>query len=83
MSPWEYTLANLLSDSATQRRRSGNGISARSRDASRIDQGFDEWWGIKNTTDEAAYSSYALYRAVAEETGIEAPKCGRPKGAKG
>ena len=22
------------------------------------DQGFDEWWGIKNTWDEAAYTTY-------------------------
>ena len=26
------------------------------------DQGFDEWFGIKNTSDEAGYSSYKLFR---------------------
>jgi arylsulfatase A-like enzyme len=48
-----------------------------------IDQGFDEWWGIKNTTDEAGYSSYALYRAVAEATGIESPKIWEGKKGEG
>jgi arylsulfatase len=28
------------------------------------DQGFDEWFGIKNSSDEAGYSSYKLYREL-------------------
>ena len=34
------------------------------------DQGFDEWFGIKNTSDEAGYSSYPLFA----ESGGEVPK---------
>jgi arylsulfatase A-like enzyme len=30
------------------------------------DQGFDEWWGYKNSTDETAHTSYATYRAIAK-----------------
>lgn len=74
MSPWEYTLANLLSDSGYATAAFGKWHLGEVEGRLPIDQGFDQWWGIKNTTDEAAYSSYALYRAVAEETGIEAPK---------
>jgi arylsulfatase len=33
------------------------------------DQGFDEWWGIKNTWDEAAYTSYPLFK----ESGMPIP----------
>jgi arylsulfatase len=35
-----------------------------------IDQGFDEWFGIKNTSDESGYSSYPLFA----ESGFPAPK---------
>src|SRR5262249_32975839 len=34
------------------------------------DQGFDEWFGIKNSSDEAGYLSYKLYR----ELGYPAPQ---------
>lgn len=74
MSPWEYTLAELLSESGYSTAAFGKWHLGEVEGRLPIDQGFDEWWGIKNTTDEAGYSSYALYRAVAEATGIEAPK---------
>ena len=38
------------------------------------DQGFDEWWGYKNSADETGYSSYATYRAIAKAKGIQTPK---------
>jgi arylsulfatase len=34
------------------------------------DQGFDEWFGIKNTSDESGYSSYPLFA----ESGFPVPK---------
>ena len=34
------------------------------------DQGFDEWFGIKNTSDESGYTSYALFA----ESGYPVPK---------
>jgi arylsulfatase len=33
------------------------------------DQGFDEWWGIKNSMDEAGYSAWSLFK----ESGMETP----------
>ncbi len=74
MSPWEYTLAELLSDSGYSTAAFGKWHLGDVEGRLPVDQGFDEWWGIKNTTDEAGYSSYALYREVAEVTGIETPK---------
>ena len=74
MSPWEYTLAELLSDSGYATAAFGKWHLGDVPGRLPIDQGFDEWWGIKNTTDEAAYTSYALYRAVADAVDIETPK---------
>ena len=37
-------------------------------------QGFDEWWGYKNSVDEAGYTSYAAFRELASALGIESPK---------
>jgi arylsulfatase A-like enzyme len=74
MSPWEYTLAELLADSGYATAAFGKWHLGETEGRLPIDQGFDEWWGIKNTTDEAGYSAYALYRAVAEATGMEPPK---------
>jgi arylsulfatase len=74
MSPWEYTLAELLVDSGYATAAFGKWHLGDVDGRLPIDQGFDEWWGIKNTTDEAGYTSYALYRAVADATGIEPPK---------
>ena len=33
------------------------------------DQGFDEWWGIENSWDEAGYTSYPLFK----ESGMKPP----------
>jgi len=30
------------------------------------DQGFDEWWGYKNSVDEAGWTSYATFDALAK-----------------
>jgi arylsulfatase A-like enzyme len=74
MSPWEYTLAELLCESGYSTAAFGKWHLGEVEGRLPTDQGFDQWWGIKNTTDEAGYSSYALYRAVAEATGIESPQ---------
>ena len=33
------------------------------------DVGFDEWWGLKNSSDEAGYTAYPLFK----ESGVEPP----------
>lgn len=72
--PWEYTLANLLSDEGYATSAWGKWHLGDVEGRLPTDQGFDEWWGEKNTTDEAGYTSYALYRALAEKMGFETPK---------
>ena len=34
------------------------------------DQGFDEWWGYRNSADEAGWTSYATFEAIAKAKGI-------------
>jgi arylsulfatase len=70
LSPWEYTLANLLSDAGYATALYGKWHEGDVDGRLPTDQGFDEWWGIKNTSDEAGYTSYALFA----ESGVAAPK---------
>jgi len=57
MAPWEYTLPELLSDSGYKTALYGKWHLGEVEGRLPTDQGFDEWYGIKNTTDEAGYSS--------------------------
>ncbi len=57
MAPWEYTLPELLSDSEYKTALFGKWHLGDVEGRLPTDQGFDQWYGIKNTTDEAGYSS--------------------------
>ena len=57
MAPWEYTLANLLADCGYSTGLLGKWHLGDVEGRLPTDQGFDEWFGIKNTSDEAGYSS--------------------------
>ncbi|NMT03462.1 sulfatase-like hydrolase/transferase, partial [Vibrio parahaemolyticus] len=47
------------------------------------DQGFDEWYGIANTTDESEYSSQPGYKAILPKPQILSARAGQdPKGVK-
>jgi arylsulfatase len=70
LAPWEYTLAKLLSDAGYTTALYGKWHEGDVEGRLPTDQGFDEWWGIKNTSDEAGYTSYPLF----VESGMPAPK---------
>jgi arylsulfatase A-like enzyme len=74
MTPWEYTIAELLSDSGYATSLWGKWHLGEEEGRLPNDQGFDEWWGYKNTADEAGYTAYAAYRAMAKARGLETPK---------
>ena len=74
MTPWEYTIAELLSDSGYATSMWGKWHLGEVEGRLPNDQGFDEWWGYKNTVDEAGYTAYAAYRALAKAHGLETPK---------
>jgi arylsulfatase A-like enzyme len=69
MVSWEYTLANLLSDAGYATALYGKWHLGDTEGRLPNDQGFDEWWGIKNSSDEAGYTAWPLFK----ESGIPAP----------
>src|SRR3984957_18102423 len=79
MAPWEYTIAKLLSDSGYATALYGKWHLGDIDGRLPNDQGFDEWWGIKNTGDEAGYTAWPRFK----ESGRPGPmiwegKKGRP-----
>jgi arylsulfatase len=74
LAPWEYTIANLLSDSGYATALYGKWHLGAVEGRLPTNQGFDEWWGYKDSMDEAGWTSYALYRELIKATGGESPK---------
>jgi arylsulfatase len=72
--PWEYTIAELLSDAGYATSLWGKWHLGEVEGRLPNDQGFDEWWGYKNSVDEAGWTSYATFNAFAKALGIESPK---------
>jgi arylsulfatase A-like enzyme len=57
MSPWEYTIAELLSDSGYTTALYGKWHVGSKPGRLPNDQGYDEWWGINEGSNAAAYTS--------------------------
>jgi arylsulfatase len=55
MTQWEVTIAELLSDNGYATGMFGKWHLGEVNGRFPTDQGFDEWYGIANTTDESAY----------------------------
>jgi arylsulfatase A-like enzyme len=68
LAPWEYTIANLLSDAGYATALYGKWHLGDVQGRLPNDKGFDEWWGIPNTWDEAAYTQYPLFNALVKQT---------------
>ncbi|HUN44594.1 MAG TPA: arylsulfatase [Acetobacteraceae bacterium] len=69
LSPWEYTLPRLLSAAGYATVLYGKWHLGEIEGRLPSDMGFDEWWGIKNSWDEAGYRAYPLFN----ESGVEPP----------
>ena len=54
---WEVTMAEMLSEAGYATGMYGKWHLGRTEGRFPTDQGFDEWYGIPNTTDESIYSS--------------------------
>ena len=74
LAPWEYTIAELLSDSGYATALYGKWHVGAVEGRLPTNQGFDEWWGYKDSADEAGWLSYAAYRELIKVTGVEPPK---------
>ena len=69
MAPWEYTIAELLSDAGYATALYGKWHLGNTQGRLPNDQGFDEWWGVRDTWDEASYTTYPLFK----EAGLPVP----------
>jgi arylsulfatase A-like enzyme len=69
MAPWEYTMAELLSDAGYATALYGKWHLGDHQGRLPNDQGFDEWWGIMNSMDEEGYTAWPLFK----ESGLPAP----------
>jgi arylsulfatase A-like enzyme len=69
MAPWEYTIAELLSDAGYATALYGKWHLGDHQGRLPNDQGFDEWWGIPNSSDEAGYSAWPLFN----QSGVPEP----------
>jgi arylsulfatase A-like enzyme len=69
MAPWEYTIAKLLSDDGYATALYGKWHLGDTQGRLPNDQGFDEWWGIMNSWDEAGYTAWPLFK----ESGMPVP----------
>jgi arylsulfatase len=57
LSPWEYTIAELLSDAGYATALFGKWHVGSKAGRLPNDQGYDEWWGINEGSNAAAYTS--------------------------
>ncbi|MHC5002064.1 MAG: arylsulfatase [Planctomycetota bacterium] len=77
---WEVTLAEMLSDVGYTTGMFGKWHLGRTPGRFPTDQGFDEWYGVPNSTDESVYSSLPEFveSGLAETYVMEARKGQRP-----
>ncbi|QIG49015.1 arylsulfatase [Nordella sp. HKS 07] len=69
LAPWEYTIAELLSDAGYDTALYGKWHCGNTQGRLPNDQGFDEWWGIENSWDEAGYTAWPQFK----DTGVPVP----------
>ena len=61
LAPWEYTLADLFSDAGYATACYGKWHLGNVNGRFPTDQGFDEWWGISESSDAASYTAHELF----------------------
>jgi arylsulfatase A-like enzyme len=69
LGPFEYTIAQLLSDAGYATALYGKWHLGDVPGRTPTDKGFDEFWGVLNTWDEAGYTAYPLFK----ESGMKPP----------
>jgi arylsulfatase len=74
LTPWEYTIAELLSDAGYATSLWGKWHLGDTEGRLPTDQGFDVWWGYRNSADECGWTSYAAFGEIAKAKGIQPPQ---------
>ncbi len=72
LTQWEYTMPEMLGDVGYATAMFGKWHLGQTEGRYPTDQGFDEWYGIPNSTDESLWPSQEMfqkYRKLAEENG--------------
>ncbi len=84
MTQYEITIAELLAEKGYATGMFGKWHLGDTQGRFPTDQGFDEWYGIANTTDEALYSTHYLYdpKISKEPYIVEAKRGGIPNNIK-
>lgn len=62
LTQWEYTLAEMLSDAGYSTGMFGKWHLGHTPGRFPTDQGFDEWYGIPNSSDESAWADDTRFR---------------------
>jgi len=78
---WEVTMAEMLSEAGYATGMYGKWHLGRTKGRFPTDQGFDEWYGVPNSTDEAVYSSLEDFRksGISETHVMDGKKGTAPK----
>jgi arylsulfatase len=78
---WEVTMAEMLSNAGYATGMYGKWHLGRTEGRFPTDQGFDEWYGIPNTTDESAWTSLEEFKTSGMKPGyvLESKKGEQPK----
>ena len=84
LTNWEITMAELMSDAGYATGMFGKWHIGDIPGRFPTDQGFDEWYGVANTTDESEYSSQFQYdsKAGTHPMIVEARKGEKPRDVK-
>ena len=72
LTQWEYTMPEMLGDVGYATAMFGKWHLGQAEGRYPTDQGFDEWYGIPNSTDESLWPSQEMfqkYRKLAKKTG--------------
>ena len=78
---WEVTMAEMLAEAGYATAMYGKWHLGRTKGRFPTDQGFDEWYGVPNSTDESVYSSLRDFAesGVAETHVMESKKGNVPR----
>ena len=78
---WEETIAEMFSDAGYKTAMFGKWHLGRTKGRFPTDQGFDEWYGVQNSTDESVYTSLQGFKesGVTETYVMESKKGQIPK----
>lgn len=76
--PWEVTLAEALSDAGYATGAFGKWHLGRTPGRWPTDQGFDEWYGIPNSTDEAVWTTPEVLQEYSVPADAQVPEADQP-----